>query len=59
MFSEPAKNDGPTGNNDLRDIVALSTLPAMWWGADPLRISESLAASLFATLNPQFVWVSF
>jgi len=43
-------NDGT-----LRDIVALSMLPAMWIGATPLRICESLAAALFATLAPRFV----
>lgn len=43
----------------LRDIVALSTLPAVWTGVDPLRIAESLAASLFATLEPEFIYVRF
>ncbi len=43
----------------LRDVVALSTLPTIWTGAEPLRIAESLAASLFTMLNPEFVYVSF
>jgi PAS domain S-box-containing protein len=43
----------------LRDVVALSTLPAIWIGADPLRIAESLATSLFTMLDPEFVCVSF
>src|SRR3712207_5153070 len=43
----------------LRDLVALSTLPALWHGAAPQRIAESLAAALFTTLNPEFVYVSF
>lgn len=47
------------GDNSLRDVVALSTLPAIWTGADPLRIAESLAASLFTMLDPEFVFVSF
>ena len=42
----------------LRDIVALSTLPAIWSGAEPPRIAESLAAALFATLGPELVYVS-
>lgn len=46
-------------DNSLRDVVALSTLPAIWTGADPLRIAESLAASLFTMLNAEFVYVSF
>jgi len=41
----------------FRDIVALSTLPAMWSGADPRRIAESLASSLFTTLDPTLVYV--
>lgn len=42
----------------LRDIVALATLPAIWHGAAPLRIAESLASALFTTLGPEFVYVS-
>lgn len=30
----------------------------MWTGAEPLRIAESLASSLFTMLNPEFVYVS-
>lgn len=40
------------------DIVALATLPAIWSGAPPLRIAESLAAALFTTIEPKFVYVS-
>lgn len=47
------------GDNSLRDVVALSTLPAIWTGAEPLRIAESLAASLFTMLGSEFVYVSF
>jgi PAS domain S-box-containing protein len=46
-------------DNSLRDVVALSTLPAIWTGAEPLRIAESLAGSLFTMLDPEFVYVSF
>jgi signal transduction histidine kinase len=42
----------------LGDIVALSTLPAIWSGADPQRITESLAAALYTTLCPDLVYVS-
>ena len=41
----------------LRDVVALSTLPAVWLGAEPLRIVESLAAALFTVLDADFVYV--
>ncbi|HLG99593.1 MAG TPA: ATP-binding protein [Bryobacteraceae bacterium] len=40
-------------------MVALSTLPAVWTGAEPSRIAESLAASLFTMLDPELVYVSF
>ena len=43
----------------LRDIVALSMLPAIWAGAPPERIAESLAAALFTTLDARLVYVSF
>ena len=43
----------------FRDVVALSTLPALWTGAQPTRIAESLAASLFTTLDASFVYVAF
>jgi PAS domain S-box-containing protein len=46
-------------DNSLRDVVALSTLPAIWTGAEPLRIAESLAASLFTMLPAEFVYVAF
>ena len=46
-------------NQCLRDVIALSTLPAIWLGANSLRIAESLAASLFTTLMPTFVYVHF
>jgi hypothetical protein len=42
---------------NLRDLVALSTLPAIWFGAEPTRIAECLAAALFATSQAQLVFV--
>lgn len=42
----------------LRDIVALSTLPAIWLGAQPLRIAESLAAALQTALQSELVCVA-
>ena len=41
----------------LRDVVALSTLPAVWLGAEPVRIVESLAASLFSVLDADLVFI--
>jgi PAS domain S-box-containing protein len=47
-----------TTRGSLREIVALATLPAIWFGAEPLRIGESLASALFTTLGAEFVYVS-
>lgn len=52
-------DDEDAANRVLRDLVALSTLPSIWTEADPERIAESLAAALFTTLNPDFVYVAF
>jgi signal transduction histidine kinase len=57
MYSAFDAFDSDVISRCLRDTVALSTLPAMWFGAEPLRIAESLAAALFTTLVPQFVCV--
>lgn len=58
MLPETVRDDAQALNQCLRDIVALSTLPAIWSGADLLRIAESLAASLYTILAPEFVHVS-
>jgi hypothetical protein len=36
----------------LRDVVALSTLPAIWTGASVERIAESLLAAMETTIRP-------
>lgn len=41
----------------MRDLVALSTLPAIWAGSDPQRIPESLANVLAGTLDLDVVYV--
>lgn len=43
----------------IRDIIALSTLPSIWLGASPRRIAESLAAALYSTLYPALTYVRF
>lgn len=58
MFAVVPEDGRETPDNSLRDVVALSTLPAIWTGAEPLRIAESLAASLFTMLDAEFVYVS-
>ena len=41
----------------MRDLVALSTLPAVWTGLDPDGIAHSLADVLRDTLSLDFVYV--
>lgn len=41
----------------MRDLVALSTLPAIWAGADSRRVPESLANVLASTLDLDIVYV--
>jgi len=41
----------------VRELVAISTLPALWSGAQPVRIAESLAAALFTTAWPRAMLV--
>src|ERR1700712_5273253 len=43
--------------NTMRDLVALSTLPAVWAGYAPDRIAESLAEILLSTLSLDLVYV--
>jgi DNA-binding CsgD family transcriptional regulator len=44
--------------NYIRDLIALSTLPATWKAYEPQQIAESVAAALIAMLSPDFVYVS-
>lgn len=59
MPAEPIHQIPSAAEQSLRDVVALSTLPAIWVGADPVRIAESLAAAVFTNLFPAFVYVMF
>jgi PAS domain S-box-containing protein len=41
----------------VRDVVALSTLPVVWLGANPDRIAESLLAALDSTIEPKIAYI--
>ena len=41
----------------IRDLVALSALPAMWKGYEPGRIAKSAASALVSMLGAEFVYV--
>lgn len=43
----------------IRDLVALSTLPAIWTGYGPQQIGDSIAAALVSMLNADFVYAFF
>jgi signal transduction histidine kinase/ActR/RegA family two-component response regulator len=57
MLDTQQSGDFRDAERTLRDVVALSTLPAIWLGADPLRIVESLAAALYTIVGADFVYV--
>jgi signal transduction histidine kinase/ActR/RegA family two-component response regulator len=59
MFQGLNTDDPQIVRQNLRDVVAMATLPAIWTGAEPLRIAESLAASLFTMLGAEMVIVCF
>src|SRR3954451_796649 len=41
----------------IRDLVALSTLPAIWTGYGPQQIADSVATALVSMLNAEVVYV--
>jgi PAS domain S-box-containing protein len=43
----------------IRDLVALSTLPAIWREFDPQQIADSVAAALVSMLSADFVHITF
>jgi PAS domain S-box-containing protein len=43
----------------IRDLVALSTLPAIWTGYGPQQIGDSVAAALVSMLDADFVYAFF
>ena len=42
----------------IRDLVALSTLPAMWQKLDPYQIADSVAAALLSMLHADLVYMA-
>src|ERR1700754_2945523 len=42
----------------IRDLVALSTLPAIWKAYDSRQIADSAAAALLSMLNADVIYVS-
>lgn len=44
-------------NHCIRDLVALSTLPAIWAGGDVQRVARGVGDALFGMLRPTMVYV--
>jgi len=42
----------------IRDLVALSTLPAIWKSYNPRQIADSVAAAMLSMLNVDIVYIS-
>ncbi len=55
--SENAAEENRRLRRTMRDLVALSTLPAVWTGLGPEGIARSLADVLLNTLSLDFVYV--
>jgi PAS domain S-box-containing protein len=53
-----ADADPSTLRRSLGNVLALSTLPAVWAGAEPRRIAESLADALHTMVNADFIYVA-
>jgi two-component system, LuxR family, sensor kinase FixL len=52
-------SDPPELRRCIRDLVALSTLPAIWKGYDPPQIADSVATALVSMLSADFVSITF
>src|SRR4051794_13649861 len=57
MDPATARDENQRLRRTMRDLVALSTLPAVWTGLGPDGIARSLADVLLSTLALDFVYV--
>src|SRR4029077_15382061 len=54
---EPVADESRTLRRTMRDLVALSALPAVWAGYRPLQVAEGLADVLLSTLRLDLVYI--
>jgi len=54
---EPVSDESRTLRRTMRDLVALSALPAVWAGYRPLQVAEGLADVLLSTLRLDLVYI--
>jgi PAS domain S-box-containing protein len=57
LTSQHYSDDGANLRRYLRDLVALSALPAVWVGQSPQAIADNFAEALQRTLQLEFVYV--
>ena len=50
-------SDESQNRRTMRDMVALSALPSIWAGKQPLHVAESLAEVLLNMLSLDFVYL--
>lgn len=55
--SPAAQGTVPSSDGRVRDLLAMTMLPAVWLGAEPLRVAESLLAAIDVTICPAFCYV--
>src|SRR5438477_4386724 len=54
---EPVSDETRTLRRTMRELVALSALPAVWAGYRPLQVAEGLADVLLSTLRLDLVYI--
>ena len=54
---EPVSDETRTLRRAMRDLVALSALPAVWASFRPLQVAEGLADVLLSTLRLDLVYL--
>src|SRR5437868_196772 len=53
----PVSDETPTLRRTMRDLVALSALPAVWARCQPPQVAQDLAAVLLSTLRLHLVYI--
>ena len=54
---EPLSDETRSLRRSMRDLVALSALPAVWAGYQPRQVAEGLADVLLKTLRLDLVYI--
>jgi len=54
---EKVSDETRTLHRSMRDLVALSALPAVWAGYQPRQVAEGLAEVLLSTLRLELVYL--